>query len=276
MTSLIRYALLLSSLPCLLLGTAGVRAQTPTISPSIMDMATSTQILTATQLVSQNHFNGTWSTSFGELRLHQTDNMVMGDYGGVGVILAEVMTPDCIAGVFTNGNRFGQFSFRISAENTFAGVYRWGDSGSGASWSGTRTDSATPSHFYNFTASGEAKPHIANDNKTLNGTWQSGYGALRLRQSNLFLYGDYADRGVIIARWNGLQFEGAFTNREMANQPAGSVTFGADILAGNITGGTWQFEGGSGGNWTVNGSDRQSPAFTNVAVEGACQPLWPF
>ena len=70
-----------------------------------------------------DEFSGTWETNFGDLRLLETDGVVIGDYGTVGVILGEVMADGCTSGYFTNGKQYGQFSFRLieSAELVGAG-----------------------------------------------------------------------------------------------------------------------------------------------------------
>jgi hypothetical protein len=97
---------------------------------TLPDVATSTAIqqIDLSELpISDGLFGGTWDSSFGELKLIQTDNVVIGDYGSVGILLGEAVTPDCLAGVFTNGAQYGQFSFRISEAGRFSGVYRFGE-----------------------------------------------------------------------------------------------------------------------------------------------------
>lgn len=187
-----------------------ITAQTPKIVDiTLPDIATSTAIqqIDLSQLpISDGLFGGTWDSSFGELKLIQTDNVIIGDYGSVGILLGEVVTPDCLAGVFTNGDQYGQFSFRITEAGRFSGVYRFGEAGAGQSWDGTQTSALIPATFANFNADKADMPHISNNNATLNGTWQTEHGDLRLRHADLFLFGDYADRGVIATRWDGTQF----------------------------------------------------------------------
>lgn len=256
-------------------------AQTPKIVDiALPDIATSTAIqqVDLSQLpMSDGLFGGTWDSSFGQLKLIQTDNVVIGDYGSVGILFGEVVTSDCIAGVFTNGDQYGQFSFRISEAGRFSGVYRFGEAGAGQSWDGTQTSALIPSSFANFNTDKVDMPHISNNNATLNGTWQSEHGELRLRHADLFLFGDYADRGMIATRWDGTQFQGIFTNVSLAQgNQVGWATFGADILAGKITDGTWQLPSGSGGSWKVLDRSDTGSDFTNIVPAGACQPLWPF
>ena len=77
--------------------------------------------------------------------------------------------------------------------------------------------------------------------------------------------------------WDGTQFQGIFTNSSLAQgNQVGWATFGADILAGKITDGTWQLQSGSGGSWKVLDRSGTGSDFTNIVPAGACQPLWPF
>jgi len=256
-------------------------AQTPEIVDiALPDITTSTAIqqVDLSQLpISDGLFGGTWDSSFGQLKLIQTDNVVIGDYGSVGILLGEVVAPDCIAGIFTNGGQYGQFSFRIAEAGRFSGVYRFGETGAGQSWDGIQTSALIPGTFANFNTDKVDMPHISNNNATLNGMWQSEHGDLRLRHADLFLFGDYADRGVIATRWDGTQFQGIFTNSSLAQgNQVGWATFGADILAGKITDGTWQLQSGSGGSWKVLDRSGTGSDFTNIVPVGACQPLWPF
>lgn len=247
---------------------------------TLPDIATSTAIqqIDLSQLpISDGLFGGTWDSSFGELKLIQTDNVIIGDYGSVGILLGEVVTPDCLAGVFTNGDQYGQFSFRITEAGRFSGVYRFGEAGAGQSWDGTQTSALIPATFANFNADKADMPHISNNNATLNGTWRTEHGDLRLRHADLFLFGDYADRGVIATRWDGTQFQGIFTNSGLAQgNQVGWATFGADILAAKLTDGTWQLPSGAGGSWKVLERGDTESDFANIVPAGACQPMWPF
>jgi hypothetical protein len=74
-----------------------------------------------------------------------------------------------------------------------------------------------------------------------------------------------------------MQFQGFFTNKNLAQgNQVGWATFGADILAGKITDGTWQLPNGATGSWKVMESGDTGSDFSNIVPAGACQPLWPF
>lgn len=221
-------------------------------------------------------FSGTWSSTYGELRLHQTDGVIIGDYADVGILLGKVHDDNCASGVFTNAERSGEFSFRVVSEGEILGRYRWHKDGNSQPWNATRTTANPPSDYLNFTRSGGSTVHINNDSQTFSGTYASNYGALRLRDSDLFLYGDYADVGIIAARWNGRQYEGVFTNRNLSGQQVGWLTWNADVLAQELSGGTWTTKSSGSGHWSISDFRPGQSEFQNVGVEGACTPMWPF
>lgn len=233
-------------------------------------------MLLAPSAVFAGQFTGTWNSDYGELRIHETSGVIIGDYAGVGVLLGEVAGNDCASGVFTNGGRFGEFSFRVEQNGRIAGRYRWADGSGAAKWNATRKSASIPAQFKNFTRTGGSTQHIENDNNVFSGVYDSSYGTLRLRDSDLFLFGDYAGRGVIAARWNGRIYEGIFTNRELKDNQVGWVEWNADVLGRNLSGGRFQIQGGASGNWSINNFRPGDVELQNIAVPGACAPLWPF
>jgi|TARA_Y100000031_G_scaffold156542_1_gene211555 hypothetical protein len=239
-------------------------------------LAVSIMGISLTMGAQASEFAGRWASDFGELRLHQTDGVIIGDYAQLGILFGEVSGEKCASGVFTNGGRFGEFSFRIVEEGEILGRYRWNGGSTGSRWDATRTSSSVPSDFANFTRSGGSTIHIENDNQVFNGTYASTYGPLRLRDSDLFLYGDYANRGVIAARWNGRKYEGVFTNRELSGNQVGWLEWSADVLARNLTGGTYKIIDSGSGNWAISDFQPGNSVFQNVAVSGTCAPMWPF
>lgn len=227
-----------------------------------------------------DEFSGTWETNFGELRLLETDGVVIGDYGTVGVILGEVMADGCTSGYFTNGKQYGQFSFRLIESAELIGRWRWGSNGPGQSeiWRGKKVSNSIPA-FSNFFRSDKKSAHIENNMTVLNGLWSTSYGELRLRESDLFLYGDYSDNGIIAARWDGSKYEGLFINEKKNGTKVGWLQWEADIIAGRIIGGSWGIIGeGLGGNWTFQGlvDEIDTEQFKNISIPGSCSPMWAF
>ncbi len=89
-------------------------------------------------------FQGTWSSSYGTLRLRQQGSRVYGDYADRGQIdgtfdpLSRRLT-----GTFTNGSWTGWIDLTLDG-SAFAGTWGWLGSASVGTWSGTRSDNATP------------------------------------------------------------------------------------------------------------------------------------
>jgi len=85
---------------------------TPTKSISFVKQKKYSQADWINEQANQQNTNiniqGTWSSSFGELRLHQNGNKVTGDYKHVGVINATISN-DLVKGTFTNGKNLCHF-----------------------------------------------------------------------------------------------------------------------------------------------------------------------
>ncbi len=90
------------------------------------------------------NIQGTWTSTFGELRLHQNGNKITGDYKNVGVINATV-SKDIVKGTFTNGNNTGHFEWALVNNNKkFTGIWAWKGKKLGGSWNGTLKSSTKP------------------------------------------------------------------------------------------------------------------------------------
>lgn len=102
-------------------------------------------ILLVTMLQAQN-FTGTWSTTFGDLKLIHEGQTVYGDYGTKGIIDA-IQTGTTINGKFTNAGKVGEFYFKLASDNkSFTGEWRWqGETTNRGNWTGTLKTDAFPS-----------------------------------------------------------------------------------------------------------------------------------
>ncbi len=96
---------------------------------------------------------GTWDTGFGTLRLRQFEGYVVGDYADKGMIAGRV-SDACVAGVFTNGSRSGQFRFAVEDQGQFDGQWAWHGETLNGSWSGERASSDAPARYRNFSVDG--------------------------------------------------------------------------------------------------------------------------
>jgi hypothetical protein len=196
-------------------------------------------------------FEGRWQTSFGEVRLHQFRregyDYIIGDYADRGIIVGRILDAGrCAAGVFTNGERNGGFQLVLKGQNRdrLGGLWAWHDEPPEGEWTGRRTGPA-PDRLRNFARGGTTRT-MPQDRAILDGLYESRHGMLDLTSRDLFLLGEYADKGVIAGMWDGNGFVGHFTN--------GSRTgwFDFDVLSktGTIRGGSWGWAGESrGGTW---------------------------
>lgn len=94
-------------------------------------------------------FAGSWSSSFGDLRLRRVGDFLVGDHSDAGILIGRVRGT-CAAGVFTNAGRIGEFRFRTDGPNSFDGNWAWSGDDRTGSWSGRRIATA-PARLRNFT-----------------------------------------------------------------------------------------------------------------------------
>ena len=90
-------------------------------------------------------WQGSWKSSYDELRLKYSGNRVYGDYGSIGTIEGVYdPTSQTLKGEFVNGTREGTFKWTISGEN-MGGSWSYNDSKTQGRWTGTKSSSRTPS-----------------------------------------------------------------------------------------------------------------------------------
>ena len=115
-------------------------------------------------------------------------------------------------------------------------------------------------------ASGSAEPN----GRSLTGKWNTSFGELRLYQFGVsglqqdYVIGDYADVGVILARFNGDYLVGVFTNEERTGTLRLEMT-GSDSFEG-----TWAWHGEElGGSWTGERTSSSVLQLDNFTRDGS-------
>ena len=100
-------------------------------------------LITSVSAVAQN-WTGSWNSSFGELRLHQVQTKVYGDYRDLGSIDGNI-NGSKLVGTFTNGDGSGNFIWTLSANGTsFTGKWTWAGTNDWKEWNGSLKNSAAP------------------------------------------------------------------------------------------------------------------------------------
>lgn len=216
-------------------------------------------------------FSGVWDTNFGQLRLHEVEmnrsgaKYLIGDYADRGIILGRV-SGSCVAGVFTNGERNGILRFEASESDRFQGQWAWQGEELGGAWEGERTSSSVD-QLQNFTRDTSGTPVIDNDRTVYDGAYESRYGTIELRSRDLFLIGDYADKGVIAGMWDGDSFVGQFTNGERT----GWFDFSFFSADGSFRSGSWGWIGDDeGSDWSLDRVGTPGPLPTNMVADVQC------
>ncbi|GEM_PF-1620656 len=210
-------------------------------------------------------FAGRWQTRFGELNLHQAQGYVIGDYADSGVMLGEV-AGNCVAGVFTNAKRNGVFRFTKDGKDSFEGEWAWHGNRPRRDWDGQRKG-APAATLRNFTPDGQALKTRNNERTVFDGTYDSPFGTVALIQRDLFLVGDYGDKGIMAGLWDGNSFRGYFTNEGRTGW------FDLAFLSkkGDFRSGKWNWVGSSQArDWTLDKSAGDTPSLDNITADVSC------
>lgn len=94
-------------------------------------------------LTSHAQWEGTWTTAFGDIRLHQNGNKVVGDYAEKGIIEGTV-NGKVLSGIFTNGGNEGIFEWILDGQN-FKGDWKWvSETKAKSGWNGSLKSSQKP------------------------------------------------------------------------------------------------------------------------------------
>ncbi|BCY28958.1 hypothetical protein KK2020170_18260 [Flavobacterium okayamense] len=142
-------------------------------------------------MLQAQNFTGTWSTTFGDLKLIHEGRTVYGDYGTKGIIDA-IQTGSTINGKFTNAGKVGVFYFKLASDNkSFTGEWRWqGDTTNRGNWTGTLKSDAFPSlKMDKWTGKYEFKSYPSGFTKKLN-----------LQQKGFSLEGKFEDGKSFIGK----------------------------------------------------------------------------
>ncbi|WP_101069180.1 hypothetical protein [Roseovarius salinarum] len=236
-------------------------------------LAASLALLAAAPAPAAGPWEGTWDTRYGDLRLHQHRNIVVGDYDSFGLIVG-IAEDGTLRGRFTNKRRAGQFTLHRDASGGLTGDWQWTGNRTGGDWPGEKADAAAP-------ALGNIEiPSLTGlSNGMLTGTWETQFGPVRLVQVGDLFVGDYADRGIILGgRADDGTITGQFTNGQRVGE------FSWTTSAGRVDGeysisfdGTWAFLDGEGsGTWTGEKVDHDKPnllEITGLPVEVMNDPV---
>jgi len=211
-------------------------------------------------------FTGRWDTDFGELRLHQIKDYVIGDYADKGVILAKI-EGNCLRGVFTNDERNGIISFSLKSDDTFEGSWGWHGEEADNIWKGRRT-SENVNTLTNLGRNNDKIRTKNDDRDVYDGIYNSQQGILKLMSRDMFLIGDYAEKGIIAGMWNGSGFEGIFTNGE----DTGRFNWIFFSKSGKFREGSWTWIGkNGGGSWSMEKESNRLPKINNMTNEVSCR-----
>lgn len=191
---------------------------------------------------------------------------MIGDYADAGVMLGRV-SGSCLAGVFTNGDRSGRFRFERTDEGRFEGDWAWHGDSLDNDWNGRRAGDAENSLDNFVSPDGKSLQTLDNDRDVFDGVYDSPFGKVALMQQDLFLIGDYSDKGIIAGLWDGNSFRGYFTN----DGRTGWFDFAFLSKNGDFQSGEWNWVGNdSGRDWALSEVSGRTPDIDNMTQNVSC------
>ncbi|WP_147306587.1 hypothetical protein [Wenzhouxiangella sp. 15190] len=106
-----------------------------------------------------------------------------------------------------------------------------------------------------------------NARKAFDGTYDSRFGQVKLKQRDLFLIGDYGDKGIIAGLWDGNSFRGHFTNEGRT----GWFDFAFLSKNGSFQDGEWNWVGSDAPReWRLDKAADATPTLDNVTADIRC------
>lgn len=138
------------------------------------------------------NMQGTWSSTFGELRLHQNGDKITGDYRNLGIIKARIKG-NLVSGTFTNGKKSGIFNW-VLGEKSFTGKWAWKGQTLGGKWNATLKSNKKPI-LKNSTSKGNNTNVSVNPKNKSTGTWSSVLGELKIKQNGNTIRGEIGNNG---------------------------------------------------------------------------------
>ena len=192
------------------------------------------------QNITECNWTGTWSSSFGDLRLIQTDQSIKGDYASIGMINGNVDQNCLFKGEFqdTRQGREGTFVFILEADR-FKGLWGWEDNTPDNNWGGTRKSADTPQLI---------NEELYENACDWSGVWSSTLRDLTLNQNGNAVSGTQGSSGIISANTVGSCKAGSTTRlRGTIEDKVAKTKQQFDITkSGRSFSGTWAFIGGQG------------------------------
>lgn len=203
-------------------------------------------------------FEGTFASTYGDLRLVRAGDRVYGDYADRGIIDGRYdEATRTLTGIFTNGDRQGVVEFVLDASGgAFSGTWNWAGPPT-LRWSGRRIASVRPTLVRAASLDELYNP------LTFEGVFSSTYGDLRLAQAGSRVFGDYADRGIIYGSYDAAtrSLSGIFTNGDRQ----GVIEFVLDESGDAFTG-RWSWSGPAVINWSGHRTADKRPRLVQAAA----------
>ena len=206
---------------------------------------------------------GVWASSLGEMRLHAFADLVVGEVGADGVLIATA-TDGCLRGHVISVRNARSFAARIDAgrmvgqsmtatQQTFP-------------FAATRTGPGS-GEFANFAADGRILRSLPNLRTVYDGRYDTSFGPLNLTARDLFVVGDFGQEGVIVGLWDGNSYQGRFVD-DLGRTGQFDLAFLS--RTGGFRDGLHKLSGQPATAWTLRRVDTATPTIRNPGGDLDC------
>ncbi|WP_299217103.1 hypothetical protein [uncultured Dokdonia sp.] len=185
-------------------------------------------------------WGGTYNTNFGEVKLVQKGNLIVGTYADKGHVLVHTITGNTVEGIFFNNNKLGDFKWTKNGSK-ITGKWAWKGDPLIENWSG---EAVRTTSFEKY-----------------EGIWETTYGNIQFIQNkHNMMAGTYGANGFIYGKYNPTTkiLRGTYSNEGNGNFKPFQMKFNGYSFTG-------KFEERDWGSW--NGSKKSRYAKIVVKLQ---------
>lgn len=224
----------------------------PTNGQSAANPSPDHQPVESAAILDECNWTGTWSSSYGDLRLIQKGQTVNGDYANNGTIEGTLGADCALDGSFDNVRQSssGTIAFTLDGDR-FNGVWGYDGQAQTSKWGGTRRSNA--------------QPELVNRNMSESacvwtGTWSSSIGDLKLVQNGNQVSGQHRTKGQVSGTVDDCRLRGTIESPSDETARDFSIAKGARRFDG-----TWSWQDSSNFRTNVWGGTLRSAEVPTIS-----------
>ena len=208
--------------------------------------------------------DGIWSSSLGDMHLHAFANLVVGEVGTDGVLIARAKD-GCLQGHVISSRDVRHFAALIEdgrmVGRSLTPAQR------AIPFVATRTGVGS-GEFANYAADGRVLRSLPNARTVYDGRYDSPFGPLNLMARDLFMVGDFGQDGVVVGMWDGNSYQGRFVD-DLGR--TGQFDFAFLSRTGGFRDGLRKLPGQPVAAWPLRRVDTTAPTIRNPGGDIPCE-----